>query len=99
MIWWPFPKQGGFDNRGGRNDHDGCDDPDNCDAHLEFNECLQETSISFEGFENTMEIYWFLVAMTMIMIALQDTLISFEEFVQIMDASDVEHKMSMKFVG
>merc|ERR1711936_719694 len=29
----------------------------------------------------------------------QDTLISFEEFVQIMDASDVEHKMSMKFVG
>ena len=33
------------------------------------------------------------------MISLQDTLISFEEFVQIMDASDVEHKMSMKFVG
>merc|ERR1711934_618658 len=29
----------------------------------------------------------------------QDTLISFGEFVQIMDASDVEHKMSMKFVG
>merc|ERR1711934_355010 len=29
----------------------------------------------------------------------QDTLISFEGFVQIMDASDVEHKMSMKFVG
>lgn len=29
----------------------------------------------------------------------QDTLISFEEFVQIMDTSDVEHKMSMKFVG
>ena len=39
-----------------------------------------------------------LVALVM-MIALQDTLISFEEFVQIMDASDVEHKMSMKFVG
>ena len=34
-----------------------------------------------------------------LMIQLQDTLISFEEFVQIMDASDVEHKMSMKFVG
>merc|ERR1712083_910977 len=29
----------------------------------------------------------------------QDTLISFEEFVQIMDTSDVEKKMSMKFVG
>merc|ERR1711874_919179 len=29
----------------------------------------------------------------------QDTLISFEEFVQIMDTSDVEYKMSMKFVG
>ena len=39
------------------------------------------------------------IAMIMILIALQDTLISFEEFVQIMDASDVEHKMSMKFVG
>ena len=33
------------------------------------------------------------------MCRLQDTLISFEEFVQIMDTSDVEHKMSMKFVG
>ena len=34
-----------------------------------------------------------------LMCRLQDTLISFEEFVQIMDTSDVEHKMSMKFVG
>ena len=40
-----------------------------------------------------------IVDIKLIMISLQDTLISFEEFVQIMDASDVEHKMSMKFVG
>jgi hypothetical protein len=29
----------------------------------------------------------------------QDTLISFEEFIQIMDSCDVERKMSMRFVG
>lgn len=53
--------------------------------------------ISFERSECVSQLR--IVDIKLIMISLQDTLISFEEFVQIMDASDVEHKMSMKFVG